>query len=148
MEDCKIKQFLNAVYQNSKTGMLSIKDIMPAVKHDELRQELSREYDEYEKIATKCEVFAKEHDVDIKDNTWMEKIRLWSSIKMTTIMDNSTRHLAEMLLLGTVMGLNTLYKDKFDYSNTSNEIMQILYELEKNEENNYEKLKGFLKKNI
>lgn len=147
MED-KEKDFLNAVYQNSKTGMLSIKDIIDEVKDQELSNELNREYGEYERLASKCETYASNENLDIKDNNFMEKAKLWTSIKMTTMMDKSTRHITEMLLLGTVMGLNQCYKDKFDFKNVNQDIAQLLQNLEEMEENNYEKLKGFLKKEI
>jgi len=59
--------------------------------------------------------------------------------------DTSTRHIAEMMLLGTVMGLLTCYKDKYDHKNISVLLDKILDKLEKLEDDNYIKLKSFLK---
>ena len=74
-----------------------------------------------------------------------EKARLWTSIKMTTIFDNSTRHLAEMLLLGTVMGTLQCYKDMCDYNKTDKELLELCGKLLLIEEKHFNFLKLFLR---
>ena len=55
----KMTDYLNAVYQNTKTAMQSIENIIMKVKDEELISELSREQEEYSKLAQACETFAK-----------------------------------------------------------------------------------------
>ena len=64
---------------------------------------------------------------------------------MGTITDNSTRHLAELMLIGSVMGTLTCYKTREDHKNASKEVIDLLDELENLEEDNFNELKKYLK---
>lgn len=143
----KETKYLNAIYQNTRTAIQSIEDIIMKVKDQELISELSREQDEYSCLAKECENFAKAERVeDIKDNNWIEKARLWTSVNMGTMMDKSTRNIAEMMLIGTFMGVLTCIKDRQDHKNVSDELDEIMDKLFKFEKNNLEKLIPFLTK--
>ena len=43
--------FLNAIFQNTKTALQSIADILPKVKNKELEEELKVQYEKYNEIA-------------------------------------------------------------------------------------------------
>ena len=144
LEISKQQQFLNSVYQNTQTAVQSISDIMSSVQSQELQKELQNQSKKYEKIGSECEDYANKLQINIKDNNWLEKARLWTSIKMTTFSDKTTRHIAEMMLLGTVMGLLTCFKDQKDYATVDKYIDKLLIELINLEQENYEKLKTFL----
>lgn len=145
MEQNKLVAYANAIYQNAMVGCQSIHDIDDAVSDPSLREELRKEKEEFTKIAKKVESFAEKNGFEVKENNFFEKSRMWLSVKMSTMFNNTTRHIAEMMLLGTVMGLTTCYKDKFDHKGVSDELDKILEELEKLEDDNYLKLKTFLK---
>lgn len=144
MKDDYVK-FLTSIYQNTCTALQSIEELMPKTDDEEFKKELSNEYTNYDLISRECEMLATAEDLNLKDNTVFEKLRLWSSINLTTITDKTIRHLAEMMLLGSVMGLIQCIKDMSDYKGVSqdlNDLCQKLYDLE---EENYQKLKNFLK---
>lgn len=141
----KLKDYLNSIYQNSQTGKQSISDLLNDVQSGELKQELENQLKGYDLIGKECEKFAIDNDIEIKDNNWLEKAKMWTSVKMSILTDKSTRHMAEMLLVGTVMGLNVCYKDRWDYRNTDEKLDEILSKLEVLEEENYKNLKHFLK---
>ena len=145
MSENKVKNYATAIYQNAMTGIQSIRDIEGKVEDPGLKRELSRELDGFNKVAENLNKFSVDNDFVLKENNFLEKSRLWMSINMATLMDSSTRHIAEMMLLGTVMGLITCYKDKHDHKQVSEELDKILEELEKMEDENYLKLKTFLK---
>lgn len=90
---------LTSIYQNVQTALQSLDNIMKTVKCDALAAEISKQEGEYNIISEECEMIAKSEDIDIKDNNMFEKIRLWGSIKMSTISDKSTSHIAQMLLI-------------------------------------------------
>lgn len=140
-------ELLTSIYQNCKTALQSISDLEPSVKSDILRAELREEQERYQNFAQKCEKIAKRHDYELSDNNLLEKAKLWTSIKMTTLTDKSTRHLAEMLLLGTVMGTLQCYKDLCDYCDCEKEFLELCGDLLKMEESHFDYLKTFLKSN-
>lgn len=147
-KECKEKEcntlLLTSIYQNVQTALQSLDNIMPSVKCDALASEISKQESEYNILSEECEMIAKSEDIDIKDNNMFEKIRLWSSIKMSTMSDKSTTHIAEMLLLGTFMGVLTCIKDQSDHAGADEEILNLLSKLQKLEENNIESLKTYL----
>lgn len=141
----KITKYLNAIYQNTKTALQSIEDILPKTDNPALKNELAREQDAYFCLAKECELFAKSEDIEnIKDNNFIEKAKLWTSINMSTLMNDTTRHIAELLLLGTFMGVVTCIKDGADHKGVSKELDEILDKLKNLEKDNINKLIPFL----
>jgi len=142
----QITKYLNAIYQNTKTALQSIEDILPKTDNEDLKSELAREQDAYFVISKECELFAKSESIEnIKDNNFIEKAKLWTSINMSTMMNSTTRHIAELMLMGTFMGVITCIKDEFDHQNVSKELDEIIAKLKKLEEENLKKLIPFLK---
>lgn len=148
INECKEKSnnelLLTSIYQNVQTALQSLDNIMPSVKCDALASEISKQEDEYNVLSKECEMIAKSDNINIKDNNMFEKIRLWGSIKISTIADKSTAHIAEMLLIGTFMGVVTCIKDQSDHAGADEEIMNLLSKLKTLEEKNIESLKTYL----
>lgn len=87
-------EYLNAVYQNIRTAIQSIEDIIPKIKDENLKRELASEEDKYLLLEKECELLAKAERIEgLKDNNWFEKARLWGSINMSTMADKTTRQI-------------------------------------------------------
>lgn len=143
-----VTKYLNAIYQNIRTAIQSIEDIIPKIEDDKFICELSKQQDEYNCLAKECEQFAKAEKIeDIKDNNWVEKARLWASVNMSTMMDSSNRKIAELLLLGTFMGIIACIKDKSDHKNVSSELDEIIDKLYHFERANIDRLLPYLNNN-
>ena len=144
-ENEKITKYLNAIYQNIRTAIQSIENIIPKTESEVLKSELSTEQDEYNCLAKECEAFAKAEKIEgLKDNNFIEKARLWTSINMSTMMDNSSRKIAELMLFGTFMGIITCVKDKGDHKNVSKELDELIEKLLHFERKNIDKLLPYL----
>ena len=140
-----ITKYLNAIYQNIRTAVQSIEDIIPKVEDDAFVSELSKQQDEYSCLAKECEVFAKAEKIEnLKDNNWIEKAKLWASVNMSTITDNSNRKIAELMLIGTFMGIITCLKDKHDHKGVSKELDEIIDKLYNFERENIDRLFPYL----
>ena len=63
---------------------------------------------------------------------------------MSTMTDKSNRKIAELMLMGTFMGVITCVKDKADHKNVSTEIDEILRKLKTLEEENIDALIPYL----
>ena len=143
----KEEKYLNAIYQNIRTAIQSIEDIIPKSTNDDLTSELSKEQDEYICLAKECEAYAKAEKIEgLKDNNFIEKAKLWASVNMSTMMDDSTRKIAELMLIGTFMGIITCMKDKGDHKNISKELDELPDKLYTFERKNIERLLPFLNK--
>ncbi len=140
------QEVLISVYQNTQTAMQSINDLIKKTDDKTFKDLLNAQYKRYEDFNNKVEDHAKNNGIELKDNNWFEKAKMWSSIQMGTLTDSSTRHLAELMLVGTVMGTLTCYKAIDDYSKAPKEATMLLKELEQMEEDNFNELKKYLKK--
>lgn len=144
----QLTKYLNAIYQNTRTAIQSIEDIITKTEDQKLIEELSKQEDEYSILAKECENFAKAEKIEgLKDNNWIEKAKLWSAVNMGTMMDKSSRNIAEMMLVGTFMGIITCIKDKDDHRNISSELDEILDKLYEFERANIDRLLPFLVEN-
>lgn len=133
-----LMDYCNAIYQNINAGLQAIEDILPKIQDDGFKNVVAQIQDKYYSLSKECEIYAKSEDIKgIKDNSWLEKVRMWMSVNMSTLSDKSNRKIAELLLIGSFMGYLTCIKDQADHKDISSELDEIL-----------EKLKAFQKSNI
>ncbi len=135
---------INDVYKNAHIALQSISDLIPAVEDDDIKNELVEEYEGYEKIIGKISTFMAENKIEPKDVSPFKKAMLWSSIKMKTLFNNSRNQVAEMMINGTVMGINELTAMKNEGSNLNEDVLSLLEELLALEEDYEQRLKKFL----
>lgn len=138
-------QLLISIYQNTSTAVQSIADLVKKTEDKQFIDLLNTQYERYQDIKVKIQDLAHELNVELKDNNIFEKIKMWTSVQMSTFTDDSTRHLAELMLVGSVMGTLTCYKNKVDYKNADNRALALLAELEELEEKQFNELKKYLK---
>ena len=145
MPEKKNEEILAEIYRNCQLALTSIADIMPAIEDESLKAEIMRQHEEYEKISARAAVIAKNKGLEIKEPNPIKKAMMWSSIKMSTLMDNSTPHIAEMMIQGTVMGITSLKTSLSDSEGYGDgEIIELLKELVCLEEDFEKRLKEFL----
>ena len=96
------------MHRNCQLALQSISDILPEAEDADVREELLKQHEEYEKIGGKAAIIAKNKNIDLKNPSPIKKAMMWSSIKMNTMKDNSRAHIAEMMTQGTVMGITAL----------------------------------------
>ena len=136
MEIKKSEEVLAEVHRNCQLALQSISDILPEAEDNDVREELLKQHEEYEKIGGKAALIAKEKNIELKSPSPIKKAMMWSSIKMSTMTDNSRAHIAEMMVQGTVMGITALKSTLGDMSEdfADEEIKRLAEELLQSEE--------------
>ncbi len=135
---------INDVYKNAHIALQSISDLLPSVDDDNLKTELKEEYEGYELEIGKISTFMAENDITPKDVNMFKKAMLWSSIKMKTMFNNSKNQIAEMMINGTVMGINELTAMKNEGVNLDEGVLERVTALLELEESYNERLKKYL----
>jgi len=130
----KNEEVLAEIYRNSQLALQSIADILPEAEDEDVRQELMRQHEEYEKIGGKAAILAKDAGTELKHPNPIKKAMMWSSIKMNTLTDNSRAHIAEMMTQGTVMGITALKNTLADMTDEKTPVRELLEEFLKKEE--------------
>ena len=131
----------NRVYQDATVGMLAIDKILKKIENETLRKLFIKQYDMYEKFANKCDAFAINNDFEIKENSFFKKTKQTAMLYMMLWMDKSPRHIVEMMINGTVMGIVDTIKAEKDLKTKNEELNLMVAEFKKMQEDFYEKLK-------
>ena len=141
----KTEEALAEIYRNAQLALESISDILPQVEDEEVRKELFRQHEEYERFSAKASMLAKDMGLEVKEPNPMKKVMMWGSIKMSTLTDNSRSHIADMMVQGTVMGVTSLRTTASELPPDGNEnIIALLDEMIKAEEDFEKKWKEYL----
>ena len=146
MQDIKLNnETLNNIYKNAHIALQSISNALPEVTDQNMRDELNNQYDGYEKFIGKLSGFMRDRNVEAKDVNVMKKAMLFTSVKMNTLTDDSTSHIADMMIKGTVMGITELRQlISRGQEDIDGEILEYAKELLDLEETFEERLKTYL----
>ena len=135
---------LNDTYKNAHIALQSISDLLPDVNDTGLKEELKTEYEGYESFMSELNAYMEENGIERKDINFFKKAMLWSSIKMKTLIDDSRNQIAEMMLNGTVMGINELTAMKNEGENFDPKVTEFIQKLLTLEESYEKRLRKFL----
>lgn len=144
--DKKEIMLTNRIFQDTTVGMLAIDKILKKIENEQLRKLFSKQYDMYEAFANKCDIFAANNDFEIKENSFFKKAKQTAMLYMSLWMDKTPRHIVEMMISGTVMGIIDTIKAEKDLKTKNEELNAMVAEFKKMQEEFYEKLKKQLAK--
>lgn len=138
------KKALNDVYKNAHIALQSIKDVLPAVKNKELKNEIKSQYQGYNDVINELKLLMSAKGIKPKDIGFMKKAFMYMAIKSKLIFNNSKNNIASMMINGSVMGINELTAMKNENSNLSEDVSEAVNKLLNLEEEYMERLKKFL----
>lgn len=103
------------IYKTAKMGGEAITDTIPKIKDgkrkgesEKMREELTRQFAKYEKIAAEAEAFLASNDCPAKEENMLTKMASKAGIMMNTMKDPSPSHVAEMMVEGLSMGITEI----------------------------------------
>lgn len=137
-------ELLNFIYQNSQMGVDTIEQLIDMVEEPGFKKHLQSELGEYREINLKAKALLNTNGYDEKGISALDKIKAYLMINMKTMVDKSTSHIAEMLILGSNMGIIDATRNIDKYQDAEKDILALMKTLLKFEENNVKKLKTFL----
>ena len=142
----RCKDMLDEMYKNVKMGVDAIVDIMPKVKDDGLRGELTAQLEKYGSFTQKIEDILHSDGCAPKEEGFITKISSKMGIAMNTMMDDTTSHLAQMIIEGATMGITNMTRLLRENENTScsEEILTLARDIIKYEESTVENMKKYL----
>ncbi len=138
------EKILTSILQNAEMGTTAIKKIFPSVHNSALKNELRHQLAEYsEQHNTVNRQMANLH-LKGKPISPMARLMGSVSIKMKTAADNSTSHLAEMLIQGTNMGIININKALNSAETASEKLTKQAKDLLDKEQHYLDRLKTYL----
>ena len=140
----KNEEFLQYAYKNASMGKSSIDQIIKVIDDNNLKDVLHEQINDYEHI---LENVAKELEIlksEPKDVSKFTEMMTYFSVKISTVNDNTSTHIAKMLIKGSDMGIIQITETLSNYKRLKPSIRQIGKNLLEIEENNRSRLKKFL----
>ncbi len=137
-------ELLKFIYQNSQMGVETIEQLIDIAEGKEFKEHLESQLKEYKDVNKKASKLLDENGCDEEGITTLEKIRTYLMINFQTLTDKSPSHIAEMLIIGSNMGVLDATKNLKKYKEADKKIIGLMEDLLKFEENNIQELKNFL----
>ncbi len=137
---------INRIYQDATVGMLAIDKVLKKTSDEGMKKLFKKQFEMYEKFADKCDLYALNEDKEVKENSFFKKFKQTAMLYMSLWTDNSNRHIVELMITGTVMGIVDTIKAEKDLKTDSEELRAMVAEFKKMQEDFYEKLKKLLAK--
>ena len=144
--DKKEIDLVNRLYKDATVGRLAIDKILKKVKNDILKKTFAKQYEMYDAFADKCDSIALENGFEVKENGFLKKMKQTTMLYFMMWTDGSDRHLVEMMINGTVMGIVDTIKAEKDLKTKNEDLRNMVVEFKQIQEDFYEKLKKQLAK--
>ena len=139
------QELLNFVYQNSEMGAISVDRLADYSKDDRFLTALRDQKREYLSVNAAARDALCRTGCDEKGLGAMTKVKTYLMIDVQGIVDPSTEHLAEMMVIGSTMGIIDAKKNLRRYEGEDlGEAQGLMDKLCDLEEKNVETMKRFL----
>jgi len=137
---------LLAVYKNVKMAGESIINVMPKVKDEKLKSDMTVQLSTFEAFASRAaKLLGKEGAVPEEEN-WLARMGAKWGAMMNTMMDSTSTHIAEMMIEGATMGVNDMLEQMraCKAGNVSDEAMRLVRDVHDYEERVIREMKRYL----
>lgn len=136
---------LNFIYQNAEMGVETIHKLIEITEDEDFKKHLQAQYNEYKEINDIARSMLNKNGYDEKGISTLERIRTYLMLNMQTLIDKTSSHIAEMLIIGSNMGVINAVKNLKKYKDDAEEdILRLMERLLRFEEYNIQQLKKFL----
>jgi len=125
-------------------GVITTNYILGAVDNRRLRREIKAQRSEYTRINREAKCLLRKNGCKAWGVSPLQKLCALAMIKLKTCWDNSPSHIAEMLILGSNMGIIDANKRLNQYKGAERDVRCLMHRLLRFEESNIQRLKQFL----
>ena len=135
---------LDELNKGACMGMDAIDFVIDKVKDKDLEKELKTQYNKYKSISKKInKLYPEYNNKKPHETSAMNKVMTYYGVEMKLMKDDSTSHIAELLMQGTNMGIIE-GRRLLNHKDSTKEINKIVKEYVDMQEDAIEVLKSFL----
>ena len=137
---------LNAIYKNVKMASDALLNLMPKVKDEKLKNDMTVQLSVYEGFASRAAKLLAEEGAKPEEEGTMTKLCSKMGMAMNTMRDSTASHLAEMIIEGSTMGINDILKQirEAEKKHVTGEPLHLAQHLCEYEEKRVEDMKKYL----
>lgn len=135
---------INALYQNTDMGLNAIRKIYPKIQNSSLRNEVKNQFLCYKQQKHKYVDLMKAGKISVEKVPLMIKAMTSTGIAFNCAKDDSSEHIAEMLIQGTNMGIIKINQAMNRTSNSNDRFVDEAKLMLKKEQQYIDNLKKYL----
>lgn len=138
------KEMLSAVGRTAWMGHNTLLQLQDITENEAFKAFLRIQLKAYDIVLNETKVQYEARGEQLPEESAWNKVMTFMGIKMDTMMDKSTRHIADMLIQGSNQGIMELTKAGKDYPGAGAPVKSLAEKLLVMLERNVEELKTFL----
>ena len=134
------------VYRNAKMGAEAILNLLPSVEDESLKSELTSQLTKYEEFAADAEELLEKRGESPLEESGFSRMMAKMGIKMNTLIDKTSSHVAQMVIEGATMGMTDMTTAIREHENKgcSESALKLARDIAEFEDKSVDKLKKFL----
>ena len=138
---------LQAAYKNLRMASDSILNVMPKVKDEKLKHEMTVQLSGLDAFCSRTAKMLAEEGVKPEEEGFLSKTAAKWGAMMNTVMDASTAHIAQMMVEGATMGMTELMRELREAENgtASEDSLRLVRDICAYEEKIAEDMKAYLR---
>ncbi|MEG2053423.1 MAG: hypothetical protein RR052_00635 [Oscillospiraceae bacterium] len=138
------QNLLNEICKTCEMGHNTLLQLTTTSENESFCQSMRIQLKAYDIILNEAIVMLEQHELAVPKLNELARMGTFLNIKISTLANKSTRHIADMLLQGTNMGIIEMVKAKKDCPNAEKNVISLTDRLINMQERNIEELKAFL----
>ena len=138
------KDYLSDIYRGVRMGAETLDTIINRTNSSEIKHELMREKQVYREFQSKLMNEIKKRNFEPQPAMKMKRRMAKMGIVMNTAFDNTSSHIADLVIQGNNMGIIGMNKAINHHKNCNKEITDLANELIQIQNNNIDNLTRFL----
>ena len=142
------QKLLQTIVENGRMGEDACDQLLNRTEDMNLRQELMQEKQYYEAAARDAEARLQDMGVKPHPKGPMARMGLWMGMQMNTAVDQTSSHIADIVIQGLTMGVVALTKARNSYTDASADAQGIASNLITRQQESIDRLKTFLSEQV
>jgi len=140
----KNAEMLNYIYKNASMGVYTVKQTVCMAKNEDFRKVLESQLEEYKAIVEAAKELLNKHGFAEQAPSFCKRLYACMMLNIETTFNNTDSKIAEMMLIGSNMGIVKALKNLKKHPDTEEDIKELMQRLLASEENNVLELKKYL----
>jgi hypothetical protein len=138
------EDLLDEVYHATEIGLEATEALIPKVHYDPLREQIELQHQNYREMEQKTKAMLREDGRLPEERPPLKKAMFQGSIKVNTTMNPDPKHIAEMMITGTNMGIINITKKLNALEDADDGARHLAEDYIAAEQSNIEELKKYL----
>ena len=138
------QKLLRTVAENAHTGVTACGQLLERTEDEKMRQELSRQQQEYQTFANDAEQSLSRMGLRPAEPGPMQKAGMWMGVQLNTMMDRTPSHIADIAIQGATMGVVTMTRERRELSEADENAQSLAARLITIQQDSIDRLKEFL----